>query len=176
MLFRSFLYRTHDKPDEEKIRQFGILIHNFGYSIHLKNGELHPKEMQKLLGRVSDTPEEALLSRLALRSMKQAKYTTDCTGHFGLAANYYTHFTSPIRRYPDLQIHRIIKENLCGGLGKKRIAHYEKILGEVAAWSSARERLADEAERETDKAKKVQYMEHRIGREIGRASCRERVF
>ncbi len=160
-----FLYRTHDKPDEEKIRQFGILIHNFGYSIHLKNGELHPKEMQKLLGRVSDTPEEALLSRLALRSMKQAKYTTDCTGHFGLAANYYTHFTSPIRRYPDLQIHRIIKENLCGGLGKKRIAHYEKILGEVAAWSSARERLADEAERETDKAKKVQYMEHRIGRE-----------
>ena len=186
-----FLYRTHDKPDEEKIRQFGILIHNFGYSIHLKNGELHPKEMQKLLGRVSDTPEEALLSRLALRSMKQAKYTTDCTGHFGLAANYYTHFTSPIRRYPDLHIHRIIKENLCGGLGKKRIAHYEKILGEVAAWSSARERLADEAERETDKAKKVQYMEHRIGREydgvisgvtnygfyveIGRASCRERV-
>ena len=80
---------------------------------HLQNGELHPKEMQKLLAKAAGSPEEALLARLALRSMKQAKYTTDCMGHFGLAANYYTHFTSPIRRYPDLQIHRIIKENLC---------------------------------------------------------------
>ena len=98
--------------------------------------------------------------------MKQAKYTTDCMGHFGLAANYYTHFTSPIRRYPDLQIHRIIKENLHGELTKKRVAHYEKILPEVAVWTSSRERLADEAERETDKAKKVQFMEHHIGEEF----------
>ena len=110
-------------------------------------------------------PEEALLSRLALRSMKKAGYTTQCSGHFGLAANYYTHFTSPIRRYPDLQIHRIIKENLHGGLGKKRAAHYEKILDEAAVWTSARERLADEAERETEKAKKVQFMERHIGDE-----------
>ncbi len=158
-----FLYRTHEKPDEEKIRKFGILINNFGYSIHLQNGEIHPKEMQKLLFKVSGSPEEALLSRLALRSMKQAKYTTDCTGHFGLAAKFYTHFTSPIRRYPDLQIHRIIKENLHGNLGERRLSHYEGILGEVAAWTSSRERLAEEAERETDKAKKVQYMERRIG-------------
>ncbi len=158
-----FLYRTHEKPDPEKIRAFGILINNFGYSLHLQNGELHPKEMQKLLERVSGTPEEALLSRLALRSMKQAKYTVECSGHFGLAANYYTHFTSPIRRYPDLQIHRIIKENLRGGLNERHIAHYEGILGEVAVSSSARERLADEAERETDKVKKIQYMESRIG-------------
>ena len=161
-----FLYRTHEKPDEEKIRRFGILINNFGYSIRLQNGELHPKEMQKLLSKVSGSPEEALLSRLALRSMKQAKYTTDCVGHFGLAAQYYTHFTSPIRRYPDLQIHRIIKENLHGGLDQNRISHYEKILNEVAVWSSSRERLADEAERETDKAKKVQYMEKHIGEEF----------
>ena len=153
-----FLYRSHEKPDGEKIKRFGILINNFGYSIRLQNGELHPK--------AAGSPEEALLARLALRSMKQAKYTTECMGHFGLAANYYTHFTSPIRRYPDLQIHRIIKENLHGGLTKKRIAHYEKILPEVAIWTSSRERLADEAERETDKAKKVQFMERHIGEEF----------
>lgn len=161
-----FLYRSHEKPDGEKIKRFGILINNFGYSIRLQNGELHPKEMQKLLEKAAGSPEEALLARLALRSMKQAKYTTECMGHFGLAANYYTHFTSPIRRYPDLQIHRIIKENLHGGLTKKRIAHYEKILPEVAIWTSSRERPADEAERETDKAKKVQFMERHIGEEF----------
>ena len=161
-----FLYRSHEKPDGEKIKRFGVLINNFGYSIRLQNGELHPKEMQKLLEKAAGSPEEALLARLALRSMKQAKYTTECMGHFGLAANYYTHFTSPIRRYPDLQIHRIIKENLHGGLTKKRIAHYEKILPEVAIWTSSRERLADEAERETDKAKKVQFMERHIGEEF----------
>lgn len=161
-----FLYRSHEKPDGEKIKRFGILINNFGYSIRLQNGELHPKEMQKLLEKAAGSLEEALLARLALRSMKQAKYTTECMGHFGLAANYYTHFTSPIRRYPDLQIHRIIKENLHGGLTKKRIAHYEKILPEVAIWTSSRERLADEAERETDKAKKVQFMERHIGEEF----------
>lgn len=161
-----FLYRTHEKPDEEKIKRFGILINNFGYSIRLQNGELHPKEMQKLLEKVEGKPEEALLSRMALRSMKQARYTTDCAGHFGLAASYYTHFTSPIRRYPDLQIHRIIKENLHGNLEKKRISHYDKLLNEVAAWTSARERVAEEAERETDKTKKVEYMEHHIGEEF----------
>lgn len=158
-----FLYRTHEKPDEEKIRRFAILINNFGYSLHIGNGEVHPKEIQKLLSRAAGTPEEAMLSRLALRSMKQAKYTTDCVGHFGLAARYYTHFTSPIRRYPDLQIHRIIKENLHGRLGEKRLSHYGKLLPEAAVWTSSRERLAEEAERETEKAKKVQYMERRIG-------------
>ena len=158
-----FLYRSHEKPDGEKIKRFGILINNFGYSIRLQNGELHPKEMQKLLAKVAGSPEEALLARLALRSMKQAKYTTDCMGHFGLAANYYTHFTSPIRRYPDLQIHRIIKDNLRGRMNQKRIEHYDSILPEVAKHSSEMERRADEAERETDKLKKVEYMEERIG-------------
>ena len=151
--------------DGEKIRRFAIFVNNFGYSLRLSNGELHPKEMQKLLLKAAGTPEEALLSRLALRSMKKAGYTTRCAGHFGLAASYYTHFTSPIRRYPDLQIHRIIKENLHGGLGEKRRAHYEKCLDEAAVWTSNRERLADEAERETEKAKKVQYMERHIGDE-----------
>ena len=104
-----------------------------------------------------------MISRLTLRSMKQAKYTPECTGHFGLAAKYYCHFTSPIRRYPDLQIHRIIKDRLRGRMDEQKKAHYEKILPEVARQSSERERRAEEAERETVKLKKVQYMSEHIG-------------
>ncbi|MCI9525604.1 MAG: ribonuclease R [Lachnospiraceae bacterium] len=158
-----FVYRTHDTPDPEKIRKLGTFINNFGYSIKIGQEEIHPKELQKLLEKVEDTPEEPLISRLTLRSMKQAKYTVQCTGHFGLAARYYCHFTSPIRRYPDLQIHRIIKETLRGRMNGKRMEHYEKILPEAAAQSSARERRAEEAERETDKLKKVEYMAEHIG-------------
>ncbi len=158
-----FVYRTHDTPDPEKIRSLATFINNFGYSIKIGQEEIHPKELQKLLEKVEDTPEEPLISRLTLRSMKQAKYTVECTGHFGLAAQYYCHFTSPIRRYPDLQIHRIIKETLRGKMNEKRIAHYEKILPEAAAQSSARERRAEEAERETDKLKKTEYMSEHIG-------------
>ena len=161
-----FLYRTHDNPDEEKIKKLAIFINNFGYSIHVGQDEIHPKELQKLLVKVEDTPEEALISRLTLRSMKQAKYTVVNTGHFGLSAKYYCHFTSPIRRYPDLQIHRIIKENLGGKLGEKRVHHYEKILFSVADHSSKTERRADEAEREVDKMKKVEYMIEHIGEEF----------
>lgn len=158
-----FVYRTHDNPDEEKIKKLAIFINNFGYSIKLGQEDIHPKELQKLLIKVEDTPEEALISRLTLRSMKQAKYTVANTGHFGLSAKYYCHFTSPIRRYPDLQIHRIIKENLSGKLGEKRINHYEKILYEVADHSSRTERRADESEREVEKLKKVEYMLEHIG-------------
>ena len=158
-----FVYRTHDNPDTEKIKKLGTFINNFGYTIHIGQDEIHPKELQKLLMKIDGTPEEALISRLTLRSMKQAKYTTVSTGHFGLATNYYCHFTSPIRRYPDLQIHRIIKDNLRGRMNQKRIEHYDSILPEVAKHSSEMERRADEAERETDKLKKVEYMEERIG-------------
>lgn len=161
-----FLYRTHDNPDPEKMKSLATLINNFGYSIRFHNGEVYPKEVQKLLANAEDTPEEALISRLALRSMKQAKYTVGNTGHFGLAAKYYTHFTSPIRRYPDLQIHRIIKENLRAGLSEKRIGHYDKLLQQVAVQSSAMERRADEAERETIKLKKCEYMARYIGEEF----------
>lgn len=161
-----FLYRTHDNPDPEKMKSLATLINNFGYFIRFHNGEVYPKEVQKLLANAEDTPEEALISRLALRSMKRAQYTAANTGHFGLAAKYYTHFTSPIRRYPDLQIHRIIKENLRGGLGENRISHYEKILMEVSVQSSALERRADEAERETIKLKKCEYMSRYIGEEF----------
>ena len=158
-----FVYRTHNHPDTEKIRKLGTFINNFGYTIKIGQDEIHPKELQKLLEKIEGTPEESLISRLTLRSMKQAKYTTIGTGHFGLATPYYCHFTSPIRRYPDLQIHRIIKDNLRGRMNGKRIAHYEKILPEVAKHSSEMERRADEAERETEKLKKVEYMEQHIG-------------
>ena len=158
-----FVYRTHDNPDPEKIQKLSAFIHNFGYSIRTTQEEIHPKELQKLLDKIEGTQEEALISRLTLRSMKQAKYSTESTGHFGLACAYYCHFTSPIRRYPDLQIHRIIKEQLRGRLRADRISHYEAILPEVANHSSKMERRADEAERETDKLKKAQYMEKRIG-------------
>lgn len=161
-----FLYRTHEQPDEEKIKKLGTFINNFGYHIHVGNSDVKPKELQKLLGKVEGTPEETLISRLALRSMKQAKYTPENTGHFGLAAKYYTHFTSPIRRYPDLQIHRIIKENLRGRMNEDRVEHYAKILPQVAMQTSERERRAEEAERETIKLKKVEYMQEHVGEEF----------
>lgn len=158
-----FVYRTHENPDTEKIQKLGIFINNFGYSIKIGQDEIHPKELQKLLSKIEGTPEEALISRLTLRSMKQAKYTVTNEGHFGLSTKYYCHFTSPIRRYPDLQIHRIIKENLRGKMNEKRISHYERILPEVARQSSQTERRADESEREVEKLKKVEYMKQFIG-------------
>ena len=161
-----FVYRTHENPDTEKIHKLSTFINNFGYSLHIGADEVHPKELQKLLEKIEGTDEEALISRLTLRSMKQARYTTACTGHFGLAASYYCHFTSPIRRYPDLQIHRIIKETLRGRMNAKRIEHYESILDEVAKQSSQMERRADEAERETIKLKKCEYMAKHIGEEF----------
>ncbi|MCI9143288.1 MAG: RNB domain-containing ribonuclease, partial [Lachnospiraceae bacterium] len=166
-----FVYRVHDVPDGERIRKLSAFINNFGYYMKTvgrtgqktSNEEVHPKEIQKLLAKIAGTPEEPMISRLALRSMRQAKYSVECTGHFGLACPYYCHFTSPIRRYPDLQIHRIIKEQLRGRLDEERIAHYRELLPEVAKHSSETERRADEAERETDKLKKAEYMEERLG-------------
>ena len=166
-----FVYRVHDVPDADRLQKLASIISNFGYSMKavgrakskVGSEEIHPKEIQKLLARIAGTPEEAMISRMALRSMKQAKYSVECTGHFGLACAYYCHFTSPIRRYPDLQIHRIIKEQLRGRMNEERTAHYRELLPEVAKHSSETERRADEAERETDKLKKVEYMEQHVG-------------
>lgn len=158
-----FVYRTHEAPDEEKIRTLATFINNFGYSMHVGANEVRPKEIQKLLAKVEGSPQEAMISRLALRSMKQAKYTPENSGHFGLAAAYYTHFTSPIRRYPDLQIHRIIKDNIRGRMKEEKIVHYDKILPEVTKHASEMERRAEEAERETVKLKKVEYMQQHLG-------------
>ncbi|MBR1864968.1 MAG: ribonuclease R [Lachnospiraceae bacterium] len=160
-----FEFRTHAAPDPEKVERLGSMIAGFGYYFKASGESIHPKEFQKLLKRVEGTPEEGFISRMTLRSMQQARYTTECTGHFGLAAKYYCHFTSPIRRYPDLQIHRIIKENLKGKLSTKRIEHYERILPEVAESNSRNERRAQEAEREVEKLKKVQFMSRHLGEE-----------
>lgn len=158
-----FVYRIHEQPSPEKIANLTTFIRNFGYNLHTKTEDVHPKEIQKLLAKIEGSNEEAVITRLALRSMMQAKYSTECTGHFGLACEYYCHFTSPIRRYPDLQIHRIIKDHLRGRMNDSKIAHYNEILPEVAKHSSETERRAEEAERETDKLKKAQYMESRVG-------------
>ncbi len=159
-----FVYRVHETPDSEKIEQLKTFVNNFGYIIKTDaNNEIHPKEIQKLINSVKGKPEEAVISRLALRSMKQARYSVECDGHFGLAVKYYCHFTSPIRRYPDLQIHRIIKESIGGRLAGRRIEHYNKILPDVAEEASSLERRADDSEREVEKLKKAEYMEKFIG-------------
>lgn len=160
-----FEFRTHGAPDQEKVDKLSVIMAGFGYYFKTSGENIHPKEFQKLLKRIEGTPEEGFISRMTLRTMQQAKYTTECTGHFGLATRYYCHFTSPIRRYPDLQIHRIIKENLNGRLSGKRLEHYAGILPGVAESNSRKERLAQEAEREVEKLKKVQYMSRRIGEE-----------
>lgn len=159
-----FVYRTHDNPDPEKVESLLTLLHNQGVKIQKAKEEITPKEIQQIIESIEGLPNEAMISRLVLRSMKQAKYTTECSGHFGLAAKYYCHFTSPIRRYPDLQIHRIIKDNLRGRLMREgRTEHYAEILDEVARQSSVCERRADEAERESDKLKKAEYMSYHLG-------------
>lgn len=162
-----FLYRTHEPPTPEKILELSLFAARFGFRVHVgQDKTVHPGEIQRLLSEIDGAPEEALIQRMALRSMKQARYTVDCVGHFGLAAKYYTHFTSPIRRYPDLQIHRIIKENLRGRLSEARISHYAALLPGVAEQSSKLERRADEAERLCDKMKKAEYMRRFVGEEF----------
>jgi ribonuclease R len=143
------------------------MVANFGHFLRIRDEDsIHPKEIQKLLDHIVGTPEEPILKTMTLRSMKQARYSTENSGHFGLAAKYYCHFTSQIRRYPDLQIHRIIKEDLRGELKAKRIAHYKDLLPAVADRSSTLERRADEAERETDKLKMCEYMQQHLGEEF----------
>lgn len=162
-----FVYRTHENPDPEKVESLLTLIHNQGISIQKAREEITPKEIQSILESIEGLPNEPLISRLALRTMKQARYTTECSGHFGLAARYYCHFTSPIRRYPDLQIHRIIRDNLRGRLQREgKTEHYREILDEVARQSSVCERRADDAERESDKLKKAEFMSYHLGEEF----------
>ena len=163
---KPFVYRTHDNPDPEKVESLLTLLRNQGVAVQKMGQEITPKEIQQILEQIQGLENEPQISRLTLRTMKQARYTTQCSGHFGLAAKYYCHFTSPIRRYPDLQIHRIIKDNLRGRLIREgRTEHYQEILEDVAQQSSACERRADEAERESDKLKKAEYMSYHLGEE-----------
>ena len=163
MLGLPFVYRTHENPDMEKMETVLEMVHQAGVKVKKGKEMISPKEVQKILKELEGMECEPFFARLILRSMKQAKYTVEDTGHFGLAAKYYCHFTSPIRRYPDLQIHRIIKENLRGKMTEAKIQHYKGILEEVARQSSAMERRAEEVERETVKMKKAEYMKQHIG-------------
>ena len=158
-----FLYRSHEIPDRDKMEATLTLIKGYGIKVKKAGQDIQPKEVGEILDLVKGSEKENLISRILLRSMKQASYTTECLGHFGLAAKYYCHFTSPIRRYPDLQIHRIIKDSLRGRLTEAKIQSYSELLPEVARHSSAMERRAEETEREAVKLKKAEYMSSHIG-------------
>ena len=160
-----FVYRIHEAPDEEKLAKFKEFIYNLGYNVHWTE-EIRPKSFQEILEKVKGKNEETVVSTLLLRSMMQARYAPECAGHFGLAAQYYCHFTSPIRRYPDLQIHRIIKEQLHGEIDEKRFNKLKNIVGFAAKQSSEMERKAQDAEREVDDLKKAEYMLDRIGEQF----------
>ena len=158
------IYRVHEDPDADEIEEFNKFIHNFGYNLK-GTKEIHPKELKNLMVEVKGKKEEELLNKLLLRSLKKAKYSSEVGSHFGLAAKYYCHFTSPIRRYPDLEIHRIIKEYINGRLKPNKVENLESKLPQIAEQSSTMERIAEEAEREVEDLKKAQYMKERIGNE-----------
>ncbi|HAV27484.1 MAG TPA: ribonuclease R, partial [Lachnospiraceae bacterium] len=161
-----FVYRIHSEPDPEKIESVLKFVRSQGVRIDKKKQNITPKEIQQAVESVQGTPVETMVSYVILRAMQQARYEPTCDGHFGLAAKYYCHFTSPIRRYPDLQIHRIIHDCIRGRMTPERIQHYNDILEEVARQSSVTERRATECERETEKLKKAEYMYERIGQEF----------
>ncbi|RQD76447.1 MAG: ribonuclease R [Candidatus Syntrophonatronum acetioxidans] len=162
-----FLYRIHPDPEEEKIMAFRDYIANFGYTLKGSLSKLHPSALQKILEEVEGKKEERVVHTILLRSMKLARYSEVRERHFGLASEYYTHFTSPIRRYPDLTIHRIIRDMLMKeSLSRKRVKKLKKNLPDIADHSSEKERVAMEAERESQDLKKVEYMEEMVGQEF----------
>ena len=160
-----FIYRIHEEPDSDKLKAFTEFSFNLGYPVKLFAG-VQPKMLQEILEKVKGKNEEPVLSKLLLRSMMQARYSPENIGHFGLAATYYTHFTSPIRRYPDLEIHRIIKEFLNGGIDENRANKLLPIVTEVSKQASEMERVAVDAERELDALKKAEYMANHLGEEF----------
>jgi ribonuclease R len=160
-----FVYRIHEEPKTDKLEHFNEFVHNLGYTVHFGK-EVHPKALQEIIEKVKGKKEEMVVSTLLLRSMMQAKYSPECTGHFGLAAKYYCHFTSPIRRYPDLIIHRIIKEYIGGAITERKMAKLTSDVEYAAKQSSEMERFAQQAEIEVDDLKKAEYMSFRIGEEF----------
>lgn len=166
-LQQPFIYRTHEDPDEGKLQKFLQFITNFGYIVKGSASSIHPRALQMLLDQVKDTPEETVISKVMLRSMKQAKYDAENIGHFGLASEYYTHFTSPIRRYPDLIVHRLIRHWLENGpMDEESKEEWREKLPLIARHTSERERVAVDAERETDDLKKAEYMADKIDQEF----------
>lgn len=156
-----FLYRVHDKPDPEKVRELATFLKNIG--IHMKGiSDVHPRAFQEVLNKVAGTPEAGIVSTITLRSLQKAEYSTQPIGHFGLAADEYCHFTSPIRRYPDLEVHRLVKKMLAGKLDKKECGRFEKILPGIAKQSSERERNAITAERAVVAMEMAEYMQDHL--------------
>lgn len=160
-----FVYRIHEDPDEEKMLEFNTMIHNLGYNLKGVNNEIHPRELQQLLVKIKGKKEESLINNMMLRSLRKAIYSSSSTEHFGLAAQYYCHFTSPIRRYPDLQIHRIIKGQINAKFSEQDYQRLAERVIVVSEQSSTMERIADEIERECDKIKIAEYMSDKIGNE-----------
>jgi len=158
-----FVYRVHEPPSPEKIEEFKKFIKSFGLVLKGNTENIHPKALNEIIKSVEGKPEEHVVNTVMLRSMKKAFYGTECKGHFGLGVKYYCHFTSPIRRYPDLIIHRIIKESLHGKLDARRIRMLKRRTDRAADISSATERQAQELEREAEKLKKAEYMTYHVG-------------
>ena len=163
-----FLYRVHEQPSNEKMERLNTLLGAFGLFVRpAQDGRVRPMAIQQVLGKVEGKPEERIISTVALRSMQQARYSSQSLGHFGLAARYYTHFTSPIRRYPDLVVHRLLRESLAeGSIPPARQEKLRTLLPEIAEHASMRERVAVEAERETVDMKKIEYMAQFVGEEF----------
>lgn len=160
-----FIYRIHEKPASEKIEEFKRFLMGLGLRLKGSSEKVHPKELNDILEQVKDTTSENIVNTVMLRSMKKAFYGTECQGHFGLGVKFYCHFTSPIRRYPDLFIHRVIKETLHGSVYGSRVKTLKKKSVEAAEIASVTERKAEELEREVEKLKKAEYMSYRIGEE-----------
>jgi ribonuclease R len=161
-----FIYRIHEDPKEDKLRKFFEFITNFGYIVKGTANSVHPRALQEIIEEVQGKPEEMVVSTVMLRSMQQAKYDTESLGHFGLSTQFYTHFTSPIRRYPDTIVHRLIRTYLIEGkLDEATREKWNAQLPEIAQHSSKMERRAVDAERDTDELKKAEYMEDKIGEE-----------
>ena len=158
-----FIYRVHEKPDTEKIVELKAFLAGFGINLPVNPDNIHPKILNSILEQVEGKPYENIVSTVMLRSMKKAFYSTSCDGHFGLSFTYYCHFTSPIRRYPDLMIHRIIKKSINGEMTDKLLEEIRFHVENAALISSQTERKAQEMEREAEKMKKAQYMQSRIG-------------
>ncbi|MBL3731811.1 ribonuclease R [Lysinibacillus sp. HST-98] len=162
-----FLYRIHEDPKPEKLQRFFEFVTNFGILIKGTGNTVHPKALQDVLKAIEGMPEEPVISTMLLRSMQQAKYYPESLGHFGLSTDFYTHFTSPIRRYPDLVVHRLIRTYLINkDTSRETIAQWSMAMDEIADHTSERERRAVDAERDTDALKKAQYMSDKIGEEF----------
>lgn len=159
-----FLYRIHEDPDEAKLEHFFQFLAGLGYVVKGTAQDVHPLELQRLLEKIKGKQEELVISKLMLRSLKQAKYDPNSIGHFGLSTPFYTHFTAPIRRYPDLTVHRLIRKYLLeGDMSSETINYWKGKMSEIATHSSEQERAAVDTEREVDDLKKAEYMQDKIG-------------